>query len=88
MHHLWYTVIQAAKYWDAANAKHDTLVRYMLNARARGTLTRPLATIEADGESDGGGDRLDVIPCSDGGKFWSDLPLLGQDLVDEWAQRY
>ncbi|KND86402.1 hypothetical protein TOPH_08957 [Tolypocladium ophioglossoides CBS 100239] len=88
IHDLWYTVIQAAKYWNAANAKHDTLVRYIQNARARGTLTRPLATIEADGDSNSGSDRLDVILCSDGGKFWSDLPLLGQDLVDEWTERY
>ncbi|UNI20308.1 hypothetical protein JDV02_006408 [Purpureocillium takamizusanense] len=86
MHNLWNTVIQAAKYWSASNAKHDTLVRHILSARARGTLTRPLATIEADGDiSD---ERLDVILCSDGGEFWSDLPFLGQDLVEEWTERY
>lgn len=88
LHHLWYTVVQAAKHWDAANPKQDTLVRYILYARARGTLTRPLVNAEADGPSVSGGDRLDVIPCSDGGRFWSGLPLLGQDLVDEWTQRF
>jgi hypothetical protein len=88
IHHLWYTVIKAAKHWDASNPKQDTLVRYLLSARARGTLTRPLATVDADGPNANGGDRQDVIACSDGGKFWSDLPLLGQDLVEEWNQRF
>jgi hypothetical protein len=88
IHHLWYTVIKAAKHWDATNPKQDTLVRYLLSARARGTLTRPMVTVDADGPKANEGDRQDVITCSDGGKFWSDLPLLGQDLMEEWNQRF
>jgi hypothetical protein len=88
IHHLWYIVIKAAKYWDAANPKQDTLVRYLLSARARGTLTRPLVTADASGPEANGGDRQEVITCSDGGMFWSDLPLLGQDLMEEWNQRF
>ncbi|KAJ6437482.1 killer toxin subunits alpha beta protein [Purpureocillium lavendulum] len=68
IHHLWYTVIQAANYWNAANTKHDTLVR--------------------QDSRDDQCHRLEVIPCSDGGKFWSDLPLFRQDLADEWTNRY
>ncbi|SPJ74475.1 uncharacterized protein FTOL_04206 [Fusarium torulosum] len=88
IHHLWYTIIKAAKHWDATNPKQDTLVRYLLSARARGTLTRPMVTVDADGPNANGGDRQDVITCSDGGKFWYDLPLLGQDLMEEWNQRF
>ncbi|KAM0234976.1 hypothetical protein ACHAP5_009880 [Fusarium lateritium] len=88
IYHLWYTVIQVAKHWDGTNPKQDTLVRYLLSARARGTLTRPLVTIDADGSEAKGGDRQDVIACTDGGKFWFDLPLLGQDLMEEWNQRF
>ncbi|KAI6765994.1 hypothetical protein HG530_007064 [Fusarium avenaceum] len=72
IHHLWYTVMKAAKHWDATNPKQDTLVRYLLSARARGTLTRP----------------LEVTAFSDGGMFWSDLPFLGQDLMEEWKRRF
>lgn len=88
IHHLWYTVIEAAKHWDATNPKQDTLVRYLLSARARGTLTRPLVTATASGLEANGGDRQEVIACSDGGMFWSDLPFLGQDLMEEWNQRF
>ncbi|KAL3959475.1 hypothetical protein ACCO45_004592 [Purpureocillium lilacinum] len=90
VHYLWYTVIQGAKYWKAANAKQDTLVRYLLHAKSKGTLTRPRETIKEDGDDnlDHQHGRLEVVPCSDGGKFWSDLPLFGQDLVAEWTNRY
>lgn len=88
IHHLWYTVIKAVKHWDATNPKQDTLVRYLLSARARGTLTRPLVTVGADSLNKNGGDRQEVTPFSDGGMFWSDLPFLGQDLMEEWKQRF
>lgn len=88
IHHLWYTVIEAAKHWDATNPKQDTLVRYLLSARARGTLTRPLVTVVADGPNANGGNRQDATAFSDGSMFWSDLPFLGQDLMEEWKQRF
>ncbi|KIL85893.1 hypothetical protein FAVG1_10862 [Fusarium avenaceum] len=88
IHHLWYTVMKAAKHWDATNPKQDTLVRYLLSARARGTLTRPLVTADASGPEPNGGDRQEVTAFSDGGMFWSDLPFLGQDLMEEWKRRF
>ncbi|KJZ71377.1 hypothetical protein HIM_09218 [Hirsutella minnesotensis 3608] len=75
LHNFWYTVTQAAKHWTAANPKHDTLVRLILSARARGSLGRTLESAES-------------ISFSDGGKLWSDLPLLGNNLADEWTNRY
>lgn len=84
LHHLWYTVLKAAERWDVANPKQDTLIRYILGAKARGTLTRPLVTVGDDGANEGEDDRLEAVPCSDGRMFWSGLPFLGQDLIKEW----
>lgn len=84
--HLWHTVIEAAKNWDAANPKQDTLVRYVLSARARGRLTRPLKDIDGDDPIDD--ERLDATPFSDGNLFWSDLPHLGRSMMEEWAHQF
>ncbi|RGP78941.1 hypothetical protein FLONG3_2846 [Fusarium longipes] len=88
IHHFWNTVIKAAKHWDASNPKHDTLVRYLLSARSMGTLKRPQPTLEGETPEANQSDQQEIIICSDGSKFWSDLPFLSQDLVEEWTQRF
>lgn len=87
IHGFWYTVIQGARYWSPDNRKHDTLVRLILSAKAKGTLTRPplSAAIGQDALASSG--RQDIATCSDGNRLWSDLPFLEQDLVQEWTER-
>ncbi|CEJ92698.1 hypothetical protein VHEMI08332 [[Torrubiella] hemipterigena] len=79
LHTLWYTVILAAKYWQAGNPKHDTLLRAILNAKSKGLLSR---------SGVGSADAQETRRFSDGGQLWSDLPLFGHDLVNEWRERY
>lgn len=81
LHTLWYTVILAAKYWQAGNPKHDTLIRAILNAKSKGLLSR-------HGVGSADAQEQETRRFSDGGQLWSDLPLLGHDLVDEWRERY
>ncbi|MCJ1384454.1 hypothetical protein MMC17_007570 [Xylographa soralifera] len=77
LHDLWYTFIQAAKAFGHDNNKQDTLVWYILSIREKGTLTR---TVSAPASNDV---RVEIVQTS-GGKMWSDLPFLVQDIRDAW----
>ncbi|KAM3500961.1 hypothetical protein MY11210_009444 [Beauveria gryllotalpidicola] len=87
LHHFWRTAIQGARHWTPENRKHDTLLRLILQARAKGTLTRPLPSVSGGQEALSSDNRRDVV-FSDGSRLWSDLPFLGTDLVQEWLERF
>ncbi|KAM0744880.1 hypothetical protein ACQRIT_000264 [Beauveria bassiana] len=87
LHHFWRTAIQGARHWKPENRKHDTLIRLILQARARGTLTRPLSSVSGGQEALSSNNRRNVV-FSDGSRLWSDLPFLGTDLVQEWLDRF
>ncbi|EGX89488.1 hypothetical protein CCM_07740 [Cordyceps militaris CM01] len=87
LHHFWRTAILGASHWNPENRKHDTLIRLILQARARGTLTRPLSSVSGGQEPLSSSNRRHVL-FSDGNSLWSGLPFLGTDLVQVWLDRF
>ncbi|MCJ1246827.1 hypothetical protein MMC30_004036 [Trapelia coarctata] len=80
LHMFCYTVIQAAKSYNAGNPMQERLVYHIMYAREMGTLTRPLL---ADNKSSV---PIPLAQTSDGSKIWSDLPFLAQYIRETWTR--
>lgn len=101
---VWYVVIQSAKHLSPINDAQNTLVCYILGARARGNMMQPAAQqagvlVDDDSKLSHNHstttttdntilEKREPIVLSDGRRFWSDLPLLGKALVLEWRTSY
>ncbi|KAI1270034.1 hypothetical protein F5Y18DRAFT_421514 [Xylariaceae sp. FL1019] len=74
LHSIWYIFTLAASNIDADHSGQDRLIRIVLWARELGAICGPdgTATVSAA-----------VTP---GGKLWSDLPFLYEDIRDAWIQ--
>ncbi|VUC29014.1 unnamed protein product [Clonostachys rosea] len=85
LYDLWYVCIQAAKTLHCASLKQDSIVRYIMSAKAMGPLRGVVPSV---GDGSNTVQRGEIITFSDGRRFWSDLPLFGLDLEEEFTNRY
>ncbi|KAI0146144.1 hypothetical protein GGR57DRAFT_479626 [Xylariaceae sp. FL1272] len=73
LHNIWYIFTLSASNIDADHPAQDRLVRIVLWARELGAICGP------DGTS------MNSAAVTPGGKLWSDLPFLHEDLRDAWT---